>query len=270
MRRRSLALVLLATQLSGCASFLDAIMNAAGDRAGQVVGDAIGNRVGGMIAGQTMLAMNQLTPELTQAYAMGVFAVVYYHGGYVWQGKGYQPGEFTQWEGQSMAQGDFFEKAFLKREADKSEWWRVRVQEKDDAGKVEEAVFEALFAPPAKDGTQQIKRMRAKLPGQATGGEVPVTAENRAGFVLRPSARLTPESLKGATVGTEKVVVPAGTFTARHVRFAQGTGQAEWWLNDAVPGGVVKYGFKVTEDGKTDENWMRLKAQGKGAKPQLI
>jgi hypothetical protein len=270
MRRLALALVLAAAPLSGCAELLDRVFSAAGDRAGQMVGDAIGNRVGTMIAGQTMLAMNQLTPELTQAYAMGVFAVVYYHGGFTWQGKGYQPGEFTQWEGQSMAQGDFFEKAFLRREADKSEWWRVKVQEKGNDGKPGEAVFEALFSAPAKDGSQAIKRMRAKLPGQTAGGEVPITAENRGSWVLRPTSRLTPESLKGATVGTEKVAVPAGSFTARHVRFAHGAGQAEWWLVDTVPGGVVKYGVRATDQGTTDEAWMRLRSHGKGAKPQLI
>ena len=270
MIRRSLALLVVASQLGGCAQLLDRLMNAAGDRAGQMVGDAIGQRVGAMVAGQTMLAMDQLTPELTQAYALGVFTVLYYHGGYAWSGKGYQPGEYTQWEGESMAQGDFFEKAFLRREADKSEWWRVRVQEKTD-GTPEEAVFEALFSPPAKDGTQRIKRMRAKLPAQKAGGEVPITAENQASWVLRPAGRLTPESLKGATVGTEKVTVPAGSFTARHVRFAHGAGQVDWWLNDAVPGGVVKYGFVATdEDGKTEASWMRLKAKGTGARPSLL
>lgn len=269
MRRIPLVLLLAAMPLAGCAELLDRVFSAAGDRAGQVVGDAIGNRVGGMIAGQTMLAMNQLTPELTQAYAMGVFAVVYYHGGYTWQGKGYAPGEYTRWEAESMAQGDSFEKAFLRREADKSEWWRVAVQERD-GGKTEEAVFEALFSAPGKDGAQSIKRMRAKLPGQAAGGEVPITAQNRNSWVLRPTSRLTPESLKGATVGTEKVTVPAGTFTTRHVRFAHGTGQAEWWLADTVPGGVVKYGVRSTEGGQQDEAWMRLRSSGKGAKPQLI
>lgn len=265
MKRFLIGALTLPLLLGGCASLLEQAMNSAGDRAGSVIGDAIGQRVGEAVAGQTMIAMNQLTPELTQAYAMGVFMTLYYHGGYAWNGKTYQVGDFTQWEGHDMTQGDLFEKAFLKREKDGSEWWRVRVEENQN-GKKDEAVFEALFSKPAADGTQTIRRMRARLPGQKTGAEVPITEANRDGWVLRPSGRLTPESLKGATVGTEMVKVPAGGFSARHVRFAQGTGQIDWWLSDQVPGGLVKYAVR-NDDG--DEATMQLKRHGKNAKPML-
>jgi hypothetical protein len=257
--------------LGGCASLLDTIFQSASDRAGQMVGNAIGERVGSAIAGQTMLAMNQLTPELTQAYAMGVFATVYYQGGFYWEGKPYTPGQFTQWEGRNTVQGDFFEKAFLKREANKQEWWRVRVVETEN-GKTEEAVFEALFSAPTKSGEQKILRMRAKLPGQAKGAEVPITAKNQESWVLRPAQALTPESLKGATVGTEQVGVPAGTYKARHVRFASGNGQVDWWIADGVPGGVVKYSFTATDEDsrETETATMQLKKAGSGAKPTLL
>ena len=251
--------------LGGCASLLDRVMDAAGDRAGSMIGDAIGERVGQAVAGHTLVAMNQLTPELTQAYAMGVFMTLYYHGGYAWSGRAYQVGEYTQWQGHQMTQGDFFEKAFLKREADGSEWWRVRVQDSSD-GQMEEAVFEALFSKPDADGTQYIRRMRAKLPGQAAGAEVPISEANRQGWVLRPAARLTPESLEGATVGNEMVKVPAGGFASRHVRFMQGAGQIDWWLSDKVPGGLVKYTVRG-EDG--EEASMQLRGVGKNAKPML-
>jgi hypothetical protein len=54
-------------------------------------------------------------------------------------------------------------------------------------------------------------------------------------------AYLTQESLDAATVGTESVTTPAGTFSARHIRYTMmGGGTYEWWAAD-VPGGVVKY-----------------------------
>ena len=114
--RRFLLALTLPLALQGC-FLLQSLVDSAADRAGQVVGNAIGDRVGHAIAGQTMLAMNQLTPELTQAYAMGVFATVYYQGGFYWEGQPFQPGQYTQWEGTHTVQGDWFEKAFLKREA---------------------------------------------------------------------------------------------------------------------------------------------------------
>lgn len=267
MTSRFLLALTLASPLAlgGCASLLDRAIDVASDRAGSVIGDAIGQRVGEAVAGHTLVAMNQLTPELTQAYAMGVFMTLYYHGGYAWSGKAYQVGDYTQWEGHQMAQGDFFEKALLKREADGSEWWRVRVQDTED-GKTEEAVFEALFSKPAADGTQSIRRMRAKLPGQKAGAEVPISEANRQGWVLRPAARLTPESLQGATVGNEMVKVPAGGFSSRHVRFMQGAGQIDWWLSEKVPGGLVKY---TVRDGAGEEASMQLRGVGKNARPML-
>lgn len=269
MKSRFILALTLASPLAlgGCAALLDSLLNAAGDR----VGAAIGDRVGTAIAGHALVGLHGLTPELTQAYAMGVFATVYYYGGYNWQGKPFAPGQFTQWEGHNTVQGDFFEKAFLKREANKQEWWRVRVVETEN-GKTEEAVFEALFSAPGKTGEQKILRMRAKLPGQAKGGEVPITSQNQESWVLRPSGQLTPESLKGATVGTENVTVPAGTYQkARHVRFVHGAGQVDWWLSDAVPGGVVKYAFTATdeESGQAETSTMQLKKVGTGAKPML-
>jgi hypothetical protein len=267
LKARLIVALTLPMLLGGCASLLDAIFNSAADR----VGNVIGERIGTAIAGQAMIGLNQLTPELTQAYAMGVFATVYYQGGFYWDGKPYQPGQFTQWEGTNNVQGDFFEKAFLKREANKQEWWRVKVVETND-GQPKEAVFEALFSAPSKSGEQKILRMRAKLPGQAKGGEVPITAQNQETWVLRPTSRLSAESLAGATVGTETIKVPAGTSKARHVRFVHGAGTVDWWMADTVPGGVVRYTFTVTdEDAKeTETSTMQLKKAGTGAKPMLL
>lgn len=267
MSRKLFVALTLVPLLGGCSALLDRAMDAAADKAGSMIGD----RVGTMIGNQAVVSMNQLAPQMVQPYAMGVFAMVYYTGGYAWMnGKGFQPGEYTQWQGSEMEMGDWFEKAFLKREANKQEWWRVRVRQNRD-GKQEEAIFEALFSAPDAAGTQRVLRMRAKLPGQAKGSEVPITEENRDGWVLRPTSRLTAESLKGATVGTESVKVAAGTFSTKHVRFTSVRGQLDAWLSDKVPGGVVKYGYSATDDdGKHEDlGTLQLVGMGKNAKPML-
>lgn len=260
MKRLVALSLLVPVVVSGCSlfsSFLDGAIDAAGNKAGSVIGD----RVGTAIAGSAQ--RYYMTPELSQAYAMGLFSMLYYYGGYTWQGKAYKPGEFTVWEGSDLSQGERFEKAFLKKEADGKEWWRVRSSKRDGS---EEAIVEALFSLADKSGTQQIVRMRAQFPGQEGLSEVPITEENRGQWVLRPSARLTAESLKGATVGIETVKVPAGTFKARHVRYAQGSGSFDWWLSDDVPGGVVKYSVTSDDDGRVETGVMQLSQVGAAAR----
>jgi hypothetical protein len=74
--------------------------------------------------------------------------------------------------------------------------------------------------------------------------------------------RPTPESIEGATVGTETV----GSFQAKHVKFGMGGGNLEWWLADNAPGGWVR--FKVSGGG--DKSYqMDMVGQGAGAKSEL-
>lgn len=267
MKRLLVALLTVPLLTSGCAALMDRAMDAASDRAGSIIGDAIGDRVGNAAAGQATAELDALSPGMTQAYALGLFSVLFYNGGYAFSSNAYRVGDYTQWTGKGMGQGDFFEKALLSRDAKGQEWWRVRAQQHEN-GQVKEAVFEALFSAPDASGARKVLRMRAKLPNQTQANEVPITEENQAGWVLHPRARLTPESLQGATVGIESVAVNAGTFKARHVRYALGTGAIDWWLSDAVPGGLVKY--TVTGDDGKQTGSLQLDKVGTGAKPMLF
>lgn len=258
-----LALAILLPSLLGGCSFFQSAIDQAEDVAGGKVGSAIGDRVGTAIAGKTVPAYDQMSPQMTQAYAMGLFASVFYYGGYSWTGRPYRPGEYTQWS--SDDKGTFFEKAFLKTEANGQEWWRVTTRDKDEEGK--DAVFEALFSKPDANAEQQIVRMRAKMPNETTASEVPITEENKSGWVLRPSVRLRPESMQGATIGYETITVPAGSFRTRHVRFAQMGAHVDWWLSDDVPGGMVKYSVTGSDD--EEHAVLQLAKTGKDAKSRL-
>ena len=72
----------------------------------------------------------------------------------------------------------------------------------------------------------------------------------------------TPESVAGATIGTETV----GSVSARHVRYGAGGGTLDWWLSDTTPGGWLR--FSVTDDQKKQAYKMEMIGQGTGAQSE--
>jgi hypothetical protein len=154
-----------------------------------------------------------------------------FSAGGLWAGqKGYKPGEYTKFEWTMEGEDSIvLERAYLKEQDDSRQWWRVSWADAQGTW-----IWEALIDPAS--GT--MVRMRAR-DADGNEGEVPVSGE----AVYMPPAELTQESVQGATVGKEKVTVPAGTFQTDHVVFMAptGEGQSEFWLAPQVPGGVVKY-----------------------------
>ena len=225
-------------------------MNRATDR----VGDEIGNRLGDAIADHML---SKLGPEMMRAYSLGLFQVLFYQGGYSFQFSGYEPGEYTRWDAKGLAQGDWFEKALLKREADGSEWWRVESRGTDDDGKPIELIIEALFGPENEDGGRQILRMRAKYPHKKEAQEVPVRESDGETWAVSTSNRLTKESTEGMKVGTETIKTPAGTFETAHLRTSNLVNESalNWWVAESsdIPGRVVRYSQDAANDENEDE-----------------
>jgi hypothetical protein len=246
------------------------ITGRATDTAANKVGDQVGNQVGDAAAARVGAAMS---PYLLQFYMQFVFAMAFSQGGYAVEETPYKVGEWTRWSvPNSGAQGDeaketTLERAYLFDDAEGNAWWKVKWV-LDAAQPAENTmILEALFSK--KDYT--LLRMRAKMPNETQGKEMPVTQAT----YYHPPQRLTPQSLKGATQGVVSVKVPAGTYQARHVVFGDAAGgTAEWYLTDKVPGGSVKFvhkGAKPDDDGKADPaNYtMNLVAVGKGAASEL-
>jgi hypothetical protein len=154
-----------------------------------------------------------------------------FSAGGLWAGqKGYKPGEYTKFEW--TMEGDepiVMERAYLKELPDGKQWWRVSWKDAEGVW-----IWEALIDPESG----QMLRMRAR-DADGNEGEVPVSGQS----VYMQPAELTKESVQGATVGKEKITVPAGTFQSDHVVYMAptGEGQAEFWLAPQIPGGVVKY-----------------------------
>lgn len=239
MSSRSLnvsALAVTLLVLGGCSagSVVDRAVGSAADAAAETAGERVGEAVGERL-GQMLVASfpDSWTPRYTNAYTGYLFSVAFHSGSYVvTEDDAYEPGEWTEWR---MVDGGertptVIERALLARTDEGEEWWRVSYENTDDG---EEIVLEGLFSP----DRSELLRLRGKFPGEEAK-EMPVE-EGTYGYA--EPTRLTPESVEGATVGTESVTVPAGSFEARHVRYGQPGATLEWWLSEDVPGDMVRY-----------------------------
>lgn len=204
---------------------------------GSAIADAIASAgVGRPMAGQW-------TADLSWAYIGGLFAMVYGTGANVFD-QPYQPGQWTRWEMRSDDDDDkqILERAFISRSEEDGEWWRFKTIAGTDT-----IVLEALFKS-AGDGVQELVRMRGKMPGDREANELMVPQQMTMVRSLGMfGSRPTKESVDGATVGTENVTTPAGTFSAKLVRFGGMGGRQEWWVSDRVPGGWVQYRVSPAE-----------------------
>ena len=222
--------------------------------------DGLGQRSGGN-GGRPL--PGQWTADYTWLYVAQLWGMMYGTGANVFD-EAYQPGQWTRWELRGADDDDkaIVERAFIAKTEDGSEWWRYKSIMGGDT-----IVLEGLFKP-AGDGMQDLVRMRGKMPGDREPNELMVpenmtTLHAWGMFRTRP----TKESVDGATVGTENVTTPAGSFSAKRVRFGGGGGRQEWWLSSQVPGGWVQY--QVSAEEKSDGFTMKLIAHGTGATSEL-
>jgi hypothetical protein len=215
------------------------------------------------------------TTDYAWVYISGLFAMQYLSGATMFEGN-YKPGEWTKWsmkDADNEDEAQQTERAFLGKTAEGAEWWRLKTinsyKDGDDKQTADTVVLEALFKPdPSNEALQQLVRMRGRFPGQTEAQELMVPQQwgmwNMNGaFSMKP----TKESIEGATVGTESVTTPAGKFAAKHVRFGQGGGTMDWWLDETTIGGWVK--FTAFDNEKKPTYTMELIAKGTGAKSEL-
>lgn len=249
MKRNTKTLLCTAAILVGlsslaCNMFVNKVVDRTIDTAANKVGNKVGEAVGNKIIADLSPMMQQLM--------VSSFSLMFYHGGYyVADQAPYAPGQYTRWNSEGATQGEFLERALLRRNDDGTEWWRVETRAQGDE---QNTIMEALMSAPDAAGNRQIRRMRAQFAGEPEPREIPITESNASTYYLNAQTQLTPESLDGMTVGDASVTVPAGTFKTRHVRFTnyQGAGELNWYMTNAVPGGVVKYRNVVRDGDKED------------------
>jgi len=231
--------LLLVVLFSGCWILKDAVRDGIRSGVRQGVSEGVEQEVEKETAQEVEAAQPKTPskgPQWNQTMIMQAqmtFNYAFSAGG-MWAGqKGYKPGEYTKFE-LSVAGEDpiLMERAYLKELPDAKQWWRVSWEETEGLW-----IWEVLIDPD-ESGSGRMLRMRAR-DTDGNEGEVPVSGQS----VYMPPTELTQESVQGATVGKEKVTVPAGRFQSDHVVFMAATaeGQVEFWLAPQVPGGVVKY-----------------------------
>jgi hypothetical protein len=262
--------IVLALAMTGCGSVLSNAIDAAASRTGAGIGNAVGNRIGAAAGNALAARMPAMwTPDMTPIYMNYLFTMAFHSGSYELAGTDYEVGEWTRWrmvDSESEGQPVELERAFLNRTDDGREWWRVKYVSATEEGR-DSITVEALLDPE----TGEFRRMRGKMPGEAEAKEMPV--EEGMYSYQRP-VQLTKESMEGAIVGTESVRVPAGSYTADHLRYGSGYGTYDWWFNEAVPGGLVKYSRTFeqaeAEGGPDPYNWtVELLSSGRGARSQM-
>lgn len=134
-----------------------------------------------------------------------------------------------------------FTRILLDRFADGGSKWRFDFAVEDENPL--ELLFEVELAP---DG--QILLLRYRDPDT---GEILEFEPDSATDPLADAEYATYEDAGSAFVRTERVVVPAGTFTADLYSGTDGEVTFRWWISDAVPGRIVKSEF-VPTDGDED------------------
>jgi hypothetical protein len=129
-------------------------------------------------AGHAMAAgqMRMFTPDMTWAYVGYLWGIMYMSGATMFE-TAYQPGQWTRWQISDASQPEqkvVLERALLSREADKSEWWRIKTINSSPEA-TDTIILESQFKPLDAEGlNMQVVRMRGKLPGDTEGKELMV------------------------------------------------------------------------------------------------
>ena len=242
---KSVSKVMVATLLVGavgCSTVQDSLMQGATRGIGRAVTERAEQGVYNRLAPKTQLPQPK-TPGWNQfmvLQAQVIFGYAFSAGGYWISANDLKAGEFTKFR---ITSGDdepvTLERAFLKKLDNGNEWWRVSWGDGEDTW-----IYEALMS---EGEERQVLRLRAR-DADGNEGEIPVTEGTS---VYNAPVNLTEESIQGASKGSERVTVPAGTYTADHIVYmsAAGEGQVEWWITKDVPGGLVKYLMNSKEEG---------------------
>lgn len=242
----------------GCAEILGGVAQGVGQELGRqmVAGSQPPPAAPAASAEPTASGGRTYDPSMYGAYLAPLFSIAFSGGGYAVSTAPFKPGEWVKFsmEANEDSRGGWFERAFLGDDASGNHWWRVKFF---DGGENSTIVMEGLFTA----DMQRVLRMRAQFPDDKGPQEIPVDQST----YYYPPRTLTKESLAGASQGTESVTTKAGTFTANHVRFGGASGGQDWWLVEAVPGGVVKQRAGNAERAHV----ILLEAFGSGAKSEL-
>ena len=183
---------------------------------------------------------------LAQFYSL--YWLSFYAGGFFFDDSNYPVGTGTRWlisAKDSSGETDSFmvERALLKSNPDGTKWWKA-VFVFDD----ETLAYEFLLAP---DYSLLKLRFRAK----ETGEIMEYDAASQPGWQAVPTQALAESDYSAWAVGKERIRVKAGTFQTDHLVMVNKDENYsyEWWVSRDVPGRLVQFLHKDSEDEHTGE-----------------
>ena len=228
-----IALALAALLLAGC-STLNNLTNAVGG--GSKQNDTQPKQTDNQPApdqGQTQTQAPAATAQVYQ-YQFGAFYSGFWSMGWFgYKDANYAPGQGTIWKFTNTGKSKepvTFERALLKVVPGNSQWWRFKMT----SGK-STIVYEFLVGPDTV-----VTKVRYQDPGSGAIGEfVPSQDQTKPQPSTAPKTRA---EMAKYLVGRESVQVAAGSFMADHYLYTDdsSSGTAESWVNEKVPGYMVK------------------------------
>ncbi|MFO7730554.1 MAG: hypothetical protein R6V86_07300 [Spirochaetia bacterium] len=251
--------------LSSCMSVFDSINSTAGLVDGKV--------------SQTKASANQAVADAVGIGALEdgmiaalVYSQAFFAGGYVHGYSDFSEGEGVVWKVTAIDRDNpeeeesiEIERALLKRTAEGHTWWLLRYSDEEGSELVSESLlddeYDMLIFRYRDPETQKIREWKPDTSEEADESENTEDTEQES-TVDAYEAAFYRGDYQDHIIGTEKIKVPAGTYTADHVRFvdvystedAEGESETyevryEWWIDSDVPGDLVKYEWtNETED----------------------
>jgi len=202
----------------------------------------------GPIAEEPLAALG---PGNVRAYASSLLQLLHYQGGYEMPIESYEEGEYTEWQGSGVSQGETFQRVLFSVREDGAEWWRYEARSRAMAGAEIVYTAEILLSAPER-GDRRLLRMRVRYPGDETPSDVSVGDGTSGRWRVESRQQLDGKRLEESVVGEQTLQTPSGAIETRHLRVGRtgGEGAMNWWLSEEVPGGVVKFNETVPgEDG---------------------
>jgi hypothetical protein len=223
--------MILALGLAGCFSMGSVVSGAVGQNASS---QQQAQPAPAQPAEQSQPAQQPSSAAMAYQYQFNAFyGAMWNFGWFGYKDANYKPGQGTVWQITSSrnSKTTTFERAFLKANADQSQWWRLKI-----TGGKDEIVYEFLVGADTK-----VQKVRYKDPQSGEIGEfIPdQSGSQQQGMPAQP----TRQQLASSLVGTESVQVKAGTFTADHYSYTdpQNGYKGDSWISKKVPGYMVKF-----------------------------
>ena len=191
-----------------------------------------------------------LSPMYMQIYLSQFYSIYWYSfyaGGFYFDDSNYKEGQGTEWKLSSSGDNDelIISKDLLKVNEDASRWWKIKYTSGSDA-----IVYEFLI-----DEDYNILKLRFHDSDSGEVREYIPTPEELESYSMADMREISESDYKEWNKGKVSLKTDAGKFETTHLLFEESAAgySYEWWISDTVPGRMVKFQWKSSEDSMTGE-----------------